>query len=215
MKWTSPASPNANPLRYGNVYNFYFKANIAPQANVSTLKLFKAPVSPSTLTELKANTMLPPDPNIYASVMTPEFGTLTGGTLADLKSSDNVVVTVTENQALDQSWQASLNVDGTSPILSPSKLEFFVETRADRNGRHQFVQFWNYNTSTWDTIDSSTLGTSDVAKTITVTGAANTNKYINSTTKAVKARILLGEGDQDTATPVKLFADVARWKVTF
>jgi hypothetical protein len=61
IKWsteTFAANPNANSLKYGRVFNFWFDVNAAPVASTSTLNLFK----PGALTDLTASISGPPPP---------------------------------------------------------------------------------------------------------------------------------------------------------
>lgn len=83
-------------------------------------------------------------------------------------------------------------VEGISPTSTVNSLTFTVESSATQAGGTQSVQLFNYTTSAWDTIDTRALGATDATMSITLTNLPS--KYINSSTRHLKAQISITPG---------------------
>lgn len=215
IEWVTPGAGNTNAILYGRNYNFFFRANIAPQTNIMNLGLHKPPVLPSTLTSLNRDVMMPPNGERFVAAMFVEWGLLGSGGLAQLATSDDNRVVYNTNLASDTLYPIGVHYTSSSPITNPSQLQLTVESQADQVGRWQIIQFFNYQTNDWETITANNVGPTDTNMAATVNGAANTVKFINQTTKEIKARVILDYGASENEEGVHLKVDMAKWKVTF
>jgi len=212
---THASNPNANSLKYGYVYSFWFTANIAPQANWAQLGLFKPRPAGSTLDNLFAVVNAPPNGSIVPATYTIIVGSLLGGNVFSLAESDDNRLRVLENPATEEVYTTRTLLRGVSPIASPSKLEFSIESQANLNGFILRTKLFNWTTNQYDELDTALTTTSDMTRTVTITGAANTANYIRPGTREMQVEIQTQLGIVDTTVLTELRIDRANWKLTY
>lgn len=86
-------------------------------------------------------------------------GSLSGGTASNLGSDDNAYVTVKSNTSWTKTsaWQGSV----TGVVANPSVLNVTYQGKNSRSCT-QTVAIWRFSDSTWVTLDSRTVGTTEV-----------------------------------------------------
>lgn len=186
LKWSSPTfgSPGTNPLKYSSVFNFRFDANLPPASTTATLGLFK----PGTGTELTAATR---GPLVLSPVSSMQIvnGVQTGGNQQSLDLSDDNRLGVSPTDA-GQRFGTGVSVSAFAPAGTINSLVVGVEssnTSTPGNGS-QTIELWNWNTSSWEPVDTRTATQADSAAYITI--SSNASRFVNATTREVRARIL-------------------------
>ena len=140
-------------------------------------------------------------------------GILTGGGLSDLLASDDSWMTVLPGITLNQSErQVQLIVTGTAPTETPSELRIRVEAHASINNIGQWIDLWNYDTSSWDQVDFmiATMVDSIVEVSITV----DPERFIQAGTKEMKAKISYKEAGIVLTFPWLISYDQTVWIIT-
>ncbi len=204
---TFAVNPNANSLKYGGLYNFTFTANVAPMANAASVGLFK----PGTGTDFPASVMSPPNGKISPSTITINLGSSGGGTVGSVATSDNSYYRVNETTGSSSSFPAQVTLTGFAPITTPGTLKLDIEAAGDRNGRFQSVELWNWTTSQWEVADTSFLRTTDTTRTVTVSGTVS--RFVNSTTREMRARLTMDRGSAETVSLAFFKIDMFRFTV--
>lgn len=106
---------------------------------------------------------------LVASTMTMLKGSITTGDVTRLAANDAVRVSVSagvENSAYVTDWYGTVFLNGT-----PTNLAITYDGNFTVN-RTQTLYLWNWTTSAWVSINSGTVGTSDVTKTWSTTSPA-------------------------------------------
>jgi hypothetical protein len=115
-------------------------------------------------------------------------GIVFSGGLSDLFYSDDQYLRLRPFIVLNQAEAPiQIVVNGTSPSLSPSELRFRVESRLNINNVNQWIELFNFSTNTYDVLDLSVIGTTEVVKEVSVT--TNVSNYVRQTDGLVRARI--------------------------
>ncbi|MCH7903009.1 MAG: hypothetical protein IH944_00410 [Armatimonadetes bacterium] len=139
-------------------------------------------------------------------------GVLTGGGLSDLLASDDSWMTVLPGITLNQAErQVQLIVTGTSPTETPSELRIRVEAHAEINNIGQWIELWNYDTSSWEEVDFmiATLADSIVEVRITV----DPGRFIEAGTKNMKAKVSYKEAGIVLFFPWLISFDQTVWVI--
>jgi|CXWL01.1.fsa_nt_gi hypothetical protein len=204
---TFAANPNANSLKYGGLYNFTFTTNVAPTTNAATVGLFK----PGTGTDFPANVMCPPNGKVAPSTISIILGVNGGGNVASIANSDNSYFRINEDPNLDAVVPCQVVISGTSPIVAPGTLKLDIESAGDLSGRFQITELWNWNTSQWEVVDTGSIGTNDTTRTANVSGTVS--RFVNSSTREMKARLSMDRGAVDDAGLAFFKIDLFRFTV--
>ncbi|MCH7904606.1 MAG: PD40 domain-containing protein [Armatimonadetes bacterium] len=141
-------------------------------------------------------------------------GILTGGGLSDLLASDDSWMRVRPGITLNQAErQVQLIVVGTSPTETPSELRIRVEAHAEINNIGQWIELWNYDTSSWEEVDFmiATLADSIVEVSITV----DPGRFIEAGTRQMKAKISYKEAGIVLSYPWLISFDQTVWIIVY
>ena len=138
------------------------------------------------------------------------IGKLESGIIEDLEISDDLKLEIDPRKA----QLCFFEVTGYCPFEAPSKLAFTFECQVNQSEGviRQLIQLYNYQTSTWEFIDSRISGDQEDLRTeIDVVGDAS--KYVDLNTGAVKARIRIGRRSfgQASQTTYPVFIDELTW----
>ncbi len=133
-------------------------------------------------------------PMVFAGSVTLVQGlSLTGG-VTQLRNSDDQRVDVLTDENVGS---AEIEVSGTSPISSPSEVQFFLEASGSRADVAQVLRLFNFSSGQWDAVDTrqGTLADSRFIRKLIGTGAS----YVHPTTREVRARIAWLPANETTA----------------
>jgi hypothetical protein len=149
--------------------------------------------------------------NFFPQAFAVTQGTLVSGGLNDLQGSDNKYVIVAGRPLISQPiGAAAIEMETTGTQTTASKLEFSIEARASMANITQQISLYNYQTQTWELIDSRTAAMSDTVTKVTIT--TNPSRFIDASTKKMKAQFKLS-GPGATAL-WNTAVDQAWWTVT-
>jgi hypothetical protein len=201
IKWSTGTfgSQGANPLKYSNTFNFWFDCNQAPVDGKVTLGLFK----PGTGTQLTANSKVPPSLQPLNSFLFVN-SVLVSGNLQSLNESDDDSLQVTPG---DASSRSPSGIEGslTAPSTNPASITVGVESRNTLGASaNQVVLLYNWASQDWEQIDSRSATVSDSLITLNI--SSNASRFVNSSTREVKIRVL------HAADPG---ANGSRWRIYF
>jgi hypothetical protein len=119
------------------------------------------------------------------------IGTLQGGSLAQLLSSDNGYVVILESPFRSRRDPAvRMEVVATSPSATLSQLKFRLESKTNAvpaGDVGQRIELFNSTTNDWELIDSRGSTSSDSVAEPTVSG--NPSRFVHPTTRQMRARL--------------------------
>jgi len=182
---TAFGAGTSNPLKYSSVFNFRFETNVPPASSVGTLGQYK----PGQAGPMSAGTRGPlfvVPPTSY-SVFN---GTQRKGDLESLRDADNdkLVLGPVNTGIRDGS---GLIGSSFAPAGAITRITMGVEssnTLVTGGGATQVIQFWNWSTSQYETLDTRPATNSDSSVIVTI--SSNADRFVNATTREVKYRIL-------------------------
>lgn len=150
-------------------------------------------------------------PLVYASSISYENATETGGTLASLRFSDNdrLRFRLAPSLAPTAPWMAVI-LNGTSPSMSPNRLDMIAEEHASENVTRR-VEFFNWTTNAFEVVHSKITTTSSDSITNAVV-TSNPSRFVNQANGAMRARISYID-PTPVASPLEARVDHARWAV--
>jgi hypothetical protein len=210
LSWSTQTfqqNPNANSLKYGSVFNFWFTANAAPVNSCANIGLFK----PDTVMLLSADTKAPPMGAIRPDSWMLVGGQYGGGDVASLYARDGnrlLIQIVDELNVTD----AVYDVFGTSPCPDPSAIRLNLTSQTDRPPSLQFVQLWNFTTNAWETIDTRTAPTTETQIQVSVTSNAARFVGVNNQMRARVTHMLIQDEAQTRVW--NSWFDETTWTVT-
>lgn len=115
-------------------------------------------------------------------------GALLGGSLNDLLFSDNSYVNVEARRPTEiAAASVEVEVEGTSPVESPTLLQFVLEAATSGAPVRQRIELFNYQSNTWEQVDERDGPFADT--TVVVTIATNASRFVQAGTGKVRARI--------------------------
>jgi photosystem II stability/assembly factor-like uncharacterized protein len=122
-----------------------------------------------------------------------QIGVHVSGGVPELLASDNAYYVAKPRYGIPrQQDRVMLVVEGTSPSTTPSALEFKVECRVTDSVQLR-VEFWNFQTGAWEEVHFSQAALVDTE--VTVTAPAPASRYIDVSTRKVRARLLFRPAD--------------------
>jgi hypothetical protein len=104
--------------------------------------------------------------------------------LAALLLSDDSRLTVLSD-TVNQSTTI-LELTSTAPNMSVSRLSFILECQGNDPQRSRNIELWNYSTSSWELVSTTTGTLAD--STVQVDITSNPSRFIHATTREMKAR---------------------------
>jgi hypothetical protein len=135
------------------------------------------------------------------------------GGVGDLALSDNVFFGWRPGPILSPAEAPiDVTIEGTSPVLTPSQVEFTFEARATTPNIGQRLYMFNNTTNSWEQVDFRTSTTSDSVVTVNVT--ANAARFVNASTGAIRARFAYKPTGPVLSFPWNARVDQAVWLVT-
>ncbi len=193
ITWSTTAygSSNANPLKYSSVFNFRFDANLPPVPGSAQLGLFKPGGSgPNTIgASSKAPPLLQPV-DTYAT----QNGNVISGNQQSLANWDGDRLVIKGGPG-----PVGIVVTATSPTTSPSALILGVVSSCLKSTSTsqgvQTIGLYNWLTKAWEKVDFRNLGTTDTLALVTIT--SNAARFVNSSTRQVKAIVTTGKANND------------------
>ena len=137
-------------------------------------------------------------------------GILTGGALSDLFHSDDKWIRVRPGITLNQAErQVQLIVIGTAPTETPIGLGFRLEAHASINNIGQWIELWNYDTSSWEEVDFMIATTVDSMVEVSIT--VDPGRFIEAGTKQMIAKISYKEAGIVLTFPWLISFDQTVW----
>jgi hypothetical protein len=129
--------------------------------------------------------------NMTALVNTSQvtYGSVDSGTIADLKTSNNRKLSLTNPTEFNdvQYDQIVQVVTGTAPFSTPTELRFRIESTTNQSFTDQKVEFYNYLTGQYEEVNFSSIPQADTVREIVVTSSPD--RFVNGANREVKARI--------------------------
>ena len=181
IKWSTAT----NPLMYSSVFNFRFDADMPPMASMATMVPSKAGSASQIVSATKGPLVLMP-----VSSFTLDSATQLGGNLASLAARDGDRLLLTPDIAGTRTG-SGITTSMTAPNGTFGSLTVGVLSRNSLGaggGGLQTTQMWNWNTSSWELLDSRATTQNDTFAIIKV--ASNPGRFINSSTREVRSRIV-------------------------
>jgi hypothetical protein len=124
---------------------------------------------------------------VFPTSYTLQTGVHIGGGLSELRLSDDAYFVAGPQYSIPRSQDpVMLELVGTVPSASPTSLQFELESRVTAEVA-VLVEFWNYQTGSWETVHSSSGQQTDT--TVTITASAPLTQYIEQSTRQVRARV--------------------------
>lgn len=140
-------------------------------------------------------------------------GTPMGGSLSDLWDSDNLYVAAGAGIVLVPTQHPlRMVITSTAVSTNATRVALELESKATSGSIQQLVEFWNYQTNSWELGDIRQMSTSDLTLEIVATG--NPTHYIHQTTREVRARMSCRPTSPLLAFPWRASWDRAVWKIT-
>lgn len=130
-----------------------------------------------------------PEDVVYApATMTKNSGVVLSGSTTSLRESDDQRLVVQHGVVTgNQSPTIELILSATARITSTTNLKFSIESSGSHTGITQKIELLNQQSQVYETVNTRLLGTSDSTALVTVT--TNPNRFINSATKQMTARL--------------------------
>ncbi len=139
-------------------------------------------------------------------------GVLVSGELQDLlESDDQYLIILADSQTNSPEPPISIEISGTSPTVSPSMIEFRVETRCNSPNIQQTIDLFNYSTNTYQAFDLRPSSLTDTIVVVEMT--KNAEDYVEPETRAIKARIGWDEIGLAIIYPWAVRIDEAVWEI--
>lgn len=139
-------------------------------------------------------------------------GILLSGTLSNLTRSDDMRMNLRPGIVLSSAEAPiQLVLNGTSPVLTTTELHFPVEANANQANIRQTIELFNYQTSSYEQMDSRIAATTDSLVDVIV--STNPSRFINSSTGALRARISYKAAGPVLNYPWLVGIDRAVWNI--
>ena len=115
---------------------------------------------------------------------------------------------ITLNQA---ERQVQLIVTGTAPTETPSELRIRVEAHASINNIGQWIELWNYDTSSWEQVDYMIATTVDSIVEVSIT--VDPGRFIEAGSKQMRAKVSYKEVGIVLVFPWLISVDQTAWVI--
>jgi subtilisin family serine protease len=125
--------------------------------------------------------------NVPPTSYTLQRGLPISGGLANMITSDDTRM-VARNGLIAASSESpiTIQIDGVSPVATASDLKLKLEAQTSTTSLKQTLDMWDWQASTWVTLDQRTATTSDQTVTVTTTSP---NRFIQPGTRVLRARV--------------------------
>ncbi len=178
-----------------------------------------AGINPAGITEgwiahIDFDTTLPPPPpppvdtteTFVPSAFSVLAGTLSGGSVAQLSTSDNSYVTLRSKATSPM----QVTIDGTAAHANATTLTISVEAAAQGSTTRQDLALFDFVANAWVTVDSRTASSSDG---VIQTSPASPTRFIQPGTLKVRARLTFTPSGKKTTTTTARIDRVAWTRV--
>lgn len=133
-------------------------------------------------------TVVAADPLFSPEAFAIPFGRYLSGGLPELQSSDDQKLLVEQRAPpFLTAPSIELQIVSTAPANAPSSLSFVAETRSTGHPTLQRMELWDYQSGAWVRVDERRSPGSDTTHTVLVT--QNAQRFVDPTTREVKARV--------------------------
>jgi hypothetical protein len=141
-----------------------------------------------------------------------QFGTVLGGGLAQVLSSDDTYFTV-QNAVNISRADAPIQViaEAVSPVASPTSLSFTLEAAASVTGLTQRIELFNFATGAYESMDARAVTVQD--STVVVTAGGALGRFIEPGTRKMRARLTWRAFASDLPRSWNARLDFVRWSV--
>lgn len=202
---TFAQNSNANAIRWGTVYSFWFDSDARPQE--LTLGVFK---SPEDITLDVSGTVL-------ADSVTVTRGKLVSGGLNELDASDDSDYQV-RIAALDSQSRTEFEIKGVSPAASPSSFGVTLESSLDigrdalskPSNFEQVIELYNYDDDEWEVIDSRPPNIRRDGDPVSVDATGDLSRFVRSGDLCIEARIRYTSSSPKS---IRSDADQFKWRI--
>lgn len=187
LTWSTPAfgQAGANPLKYSSIFNFRFDTNVAPASTGTTLGLHK----PGTLQSLAAATRGPLVLDPPASFSTIN-GSIRGGNLGSLEDVDGDRLVLGPS---DTGGRSGTGISSSNFAPAGAINQIILGVRSSNSlttggGASQTIELFNWTTGAYELLDTRPATLADSTTQLTIT--TNASRFVNGTTREVRARVL-------------------------
>ncbi len=142
------------------------------------------------------------NPTLHTMIL----GIVMSGPLANLFTSDDLKVSINNDE---ETPEAQIEVETTSPLASVSQLQFVCEASTSRDDSSQQIQLFNWTTTSWEQVDLRAATVTD--STVTVTITTSPNRFIQPGTRLMRGRV--GHSPANEVSAFDGWASVFDWIV--
>jgi hypothetical protein len=140
-------------------------------------------------------------------------GAVFQGGLSEALAPDGTYLTVRPGFTISPSEQpVNLVFRGNSPTASAKHLRIELKSKVSGPGLKQYVDFYNYQTQTWEAQDARPLTTTD--KTCQIAPPGDCSRFVHPSSLQVSVRVRCGAYAPVLGYPWSLRLDEVRWFVT-
>ena len=134
------------------------------------------------------------------------------GNLASLSNSDNNNLTGILNPSAEETGDpVTLTLNATSPVVSPTSMQFRVELAAEIDGCNQRLELFNWTSGQFEQIDDRAATTVDQTVTITLSGTLS--RFVRNTDRAMIAKIGLRVVSSEVDIAYRCYVDLVNWLI--
>lgn len=197
----------ANPLKYGTVFNFWFEATSPALDSAGGIGLFKSGSLPGLSVATKG-----PIPTSPPMSMTIRSGNLTGGSLADVLTSNNQYATFLVNTASETIYEPiAVDFESVAPVANPSQLHFVIEAGVDFSVINRRIYLFDFVAAQWVLMDDRVATLGDSSAKVSVT--SNASRFVQAGTLKVLARTGWELTSADSTQPWHARIDYVAWQI--
>jgi hypothetical protein len=153
------------------------------------------------------------DNRVWPTAFNRTRGVAVSGTLADVNYSDDSRLVTRQGPILSLA-EAPINItfDATSFTATAGALKFTLEANVSTTNLQQKIELFNYTTNAFEVVDTRTSAATDSVATVNITTDAS--RFINATTKAMRARVSYKAIGPILSMPWQARIDQVMWTVT-
>lgn len=211
MVFNTPSSGGtSNPIKWCELYNFSFDANIAPGGNNALRLGLNDAGGAGAPSDIFGTLSSPPPGLVSMNNIATNMGTYMAGNLASVSDSDNSFYQAKQDFGSETEFPIQITMDSTCPITNPSLIELKVESKGDSDSRGVEIQLFDRLNPAWVTIGSGLSGTTKT--TITGSTSSSPSRFVDPTTRLIRARINVTDGSSETAQPIQIYIDKAQYR---
>jgi len=142
-------------------------------------------------------------------------GSLKFGGLPQIKDSDNVYMNISGRAERGNVIAGQIELESKAPPPTSKtlkELHFVLESHVTGTMGEK-IELWNYLTQNWEVVSSGTVGGSDKVTDVVI--SSNIERFIQSSDRAIRARLTWTRIATATAPPSEIFIDEATWRFVY